>query len=168
MGVTLKWLTNLRFSIESPHRAQGGRKERKKSSWSCTWYQAKSRGNEANNSRWFNKGCCQLQIFGSWLCKGGRKSIAVSVSSSCRFTPYVFWPYSTFILNLIILSSFKFTQLDAGEPLRPFSFVLDINDEDSYVLEDCQPPIDDITLSPLLDELNESNDLSPFLRAMSE
>ena len=66
----------------------------------------------------------------------------------------------------MIISSFNFTQIDAGEPLRPFSFVLDINDEDSYVVEDCQPPIADITLLPLLNELNESNDLSPFLRAM--
>mmetsp|Transcript_11394 Transcript_11394/g.15954 ORF Transcript_11394/g.15954 Transcript_11394/m.15954 type:complete len:250 (+) Transcript_11394:97-846(+) len=61
---------------------------------------------------------------------------------------------------------FNFTQIDAGEPLRPFSFVLDIDDEDSYVVEDCQPPIADITLLPLLNELNETNDLSPFLRAM--
>mmetsp|Transcript_774 Transcript_774/g.1211 ORF Transcript_774/g.1211 Transcript_774/m.1211 type:complete len:250 (+) Transcript_774:116-865(+) len=61
---------------------------------------------------------------------------------------------------------FNFTQIDAGEPLRPFSFILDIDDEDSYVVEDCQPPIADITLLPLLTELNETNDLSPFLRAM--
>lgn len=61
---------------------------------------------------------------------------------------------------------FTFTQLDAGDPTRSFSFVLNINDEDTYEVEDTLPPVDSIILHELLEKLNETDDLSVFCCGM--
>jgi Chromosome segregation protein Spc25 len=61
---------------------------------------------------------------------------------------------------------FTFTQLDAGDPLRSFSFVLNVNDEDTYEVEETLPPLDASVLAELLAKLNETDDLSVFCRGM--
>lgn len=61
---------------------------------------------------------------------------------------------------------FTFTQLDAGDPLRSFSFVLNVNDEDTYEVEETLPPLDASVLAELVAKLNETDDLSVFCRGM--
>jgi hypothetical protein len=68
--------------------------------------------------------------------------------------------------NTSFYSRFTFTQLDAGDPTRSFSFVLNVNDEDTYEVEDTLPPLDSIILQELVEKLNETDDLSVFCRGM--
>lgn len=74
--------------------------------------------------------------------------------------------HSLFALEYASYFRFTFTQLDAGEPTRSFSFVLNVNDEDRYEVEDTLPPVDSIILHELLEKLNETDDLSVFCRGM--
>lgn len=65
------------------------------------------------------------------------------------------------------LCRFTFTQLDAGDPTRAFSFFLKVNEEDTYVVEETSPPLhqtDDLT--ELLENLNAKEDLNAFVRGM--
>ena len=62
-------------------------------------------------------------------------------------------------------SSFSFTQLDAGDPKRCFSFVLTANADDIYEVDEC-PDLDEDALDRLLKQLNESDDLSAFMMSM--
>lgn len=64
--------------------------------------------------------------------------------------------------------SFFFTQIDASDPLRRFSFLLLVDDEDTYEVQDCQPPISSTEVLELVDNLNDSNDFVPFVRGMSK
>jgi hypothetical protein len=68
--------------------------------------------------------------------------------------------------RLALYVRFTFTQLDAGDPARSFSFVLNVNDEDTYEVEDPFPPLDSIILHELVEKLNETDDLSVFCRGM--
>eukprot|EP00544_Gedaniella_sp_CCMP2646_P006118 CAMPEP_0202497394 /NCGR_PEP_ID=MMETSP1361-20130828/22663_1 /ASSEMBLY_ACC=CAM_ASM_000849 /TAXON_ID=210615 /ORGANISM="Staurosira complex sp., Strain CCMP2646" /LENGTH=244 /DNA_ID=CAMNT_0049128983 /DNA_START=27 /DNA_END=761 /DNA_ORIENTATION=+ len=61
---------------------------------------------------------------------------------------------------------FTFTQLDAGDPNRTFSFFLNVNDEDAYEVEETMPPLHQSETIPLLENLNETDDLSAFVRGM--
>jgi hypothetical protein len=61
---------------------------------------------------------------------------------------------------------FTFTQLDAGDTSRIFSFVLNVNDEDTYEVEESVPPLPRPETNSLLVNLNESDDLSAFVRGM--
>ena len=65
-------------------------------------------------------------------------------------------------------SSFTFTQLDAGEPSRPFSFQLNVNEEEVYEVDNCQPGIPSFALTKMTDDLNETDNLSAFVRDMSK
>lgn len=67
---------------------------------------------------------------------------------------------------LYCVRRFTFTQLDAGDPLRSFSFVLNVNDEDTYEVQETLPPLDTTVLAELLEKLNETDDLSVFCRGM--
>lgn len=58
--------------------------------------------------------------------------------------------------------SFTFTHIDAGDHERTFSFILTANEEDAYVVDECDD-LDDEALEPLLEKLNESDDLSAFM-----
>lgn len=55
-----------------------------------------------------------------------------------------------------------FTQIDAAEPSREFSFVVFVDTNDVYHVSDVQPPVKDI--DGLLVELNNTNDFSRFVR----
>jgi hypothetical protein len=63
---------------------------------------------------------------------------------------------------LFFCFSFTFTQLDAGAPERTFSFILTANEEDAYIVDECDD-LDDEALEPLLEKLNKSDDLSAFM-----
>jgi hypothetical protein len=65
-------------------------------------------------------------------------------------------------------SSFTFTQLDAGEPSRAFSFQLYVTDDDIYQVDNCHPTIPASALSKMVDQLNKTDDLSGFVRKMSK
>ena len=64
--------------------------------------------------------------------------------------------------------SFFFTQLDPGDPLRTFSFVLRVNDDEKYDVYNCEPNIDSNELAEILEELNgsEREDMSMLARRM--
>lgn len=63
---------------------------------------------------------------------------------------------------------FFFTQLDPGDPLRTFSFVLRVNDDEKYDVYNCEPNIDSNELAEILEELNgsEREDMSMLARRM--
>mmetsp|Transcript_13929 Transcript_13929/g.20384 ORF Transcript_13929/g.20384 Transcript_13929/m.20384 type:complete len:105 (-) Transcript_13929:150-464(-) len=61
---------------------------------------------------------------------------------------------------------FTFTQLDAAAPDNGFSFVFDTNDEDLYVIHDCQPKLDMEVVEAMLEKLNEDDDVGTFVRGM--
>lgn len=62
---------------------------------------------------------------------------------------------------------FTFTQLDAGDPTREFSFALHVNEEDVYQVSEVVPSLDpSVVLEPLLENLNDTEDLSVFIRGM--
>jgi hypothetical protein len=61
--------------------------------------------------------------------------------------------------------SFSFTQLDAGDPKRCFSFVLTANADDVYEVDECRD-LDEDTLDRLVKQLNETDDLSAFMLCM--
>jgi len=61
---------------------------------------------------------------------------------------------------------FTFTQLDAGEPSRTFFFQLKVNDDEVYEVDNCQPAIPTSTLMRMTDGLNQTDDLSAFVRGM--
>jgi hypothetical protein len=67
--------------------------------------------------------------------------------------------------SYFVFSSFTFTQLDAGDPKRCFSFVLVANEEDTYEVDDCND-VDETVLEDLLEKLNETDDLSAFMLGM--
>ena len=76
--------------------------------------------------------------------------------------------YSIFKINIlsqVCLASFSFTQLDAGDPKRCFSFVLTANSEDTYEVDECGD-LDQQVLKDLLEKLNETDDLSAFMLGM--
>ncbi|DAZ92913.1 TPA: hypothetical protein N0F65_011318 [Lagenidium giganteum] len=59
----------------------------------------------------------------------------------------------------------RFTQIDAHDPKRVFSFRIRIHPEtDRFVVDECQPHVP--VLNQLVDQLNDSGDLSFFIRAM--
>ena len=64
---------------------------------------------------------------------------------------------------------FIFTQVDAAEPLREFSFALTTAadaDQGEYNVFDCQPPV--ARLPQLLSQLNATTDLNSFVKAMRQ
>jgi hypothetical protein len=62
------------------------------------------------------------------------------------------------------LFRFTFTQLDAGDPNCAFFFF--VNDKDAYEVEETLPPLDQSKMIRLLENLNETNDLSAFVLGM--
>lgn len=66
--------------------------------------------------------------------------------------------------------SFRFTQIDARNPDRPFTFTLNVNDQDLYEVEECQPPLKATAIINLLDILNadhiEDDAFSRFIYGM--
>jgi Chromosome segregation protein Spc25 len=64
--------------------------------------------------------------------------------------------------------SFTFTQLDAGEPSRAFSFQLNVNEDEVYEVDNCQPSIPASAVMKMMDDLNKTDDLSGFVREMSK
>lgn len=62
----------------------------------------------------------------------------------------------------------SFTDIDAEDPSRIFSFVLIVNDEEKYDITNCNPKVDAMELVDVLDELNESGgeDISILARRM--
>ena len=61
---------------------------------------------------------------------------------------------------------FTFSQLDAGDTNRTFSFFLNVNDEDAYEVVETMPPLHQSETIQLLESLNETDDLSAFVRGM--
>ena len=57
--------------------------------------------------------------------------------------------------------------MDAGDPQREFTFILNVNNEELYEVLDC-PLLAESVVNELVDELNEKDDLSPFIRGMRE
>jgi len=50
--------------------------------------------------------------------------------------------------------------------VRTFSFVLNVNEEDTYDVEETSPVLHQSDLAPLLENLNTTDDLSAFVRGM--
>ena len=71
-----------------------------------------------------------------------------------------------YCILLQLMNRFTFTQLDAGDSNRTFSFVLNVNDEDTYDVEETSPPLNQADLTSLLQNLNETDDLAAFVRGM--
>lgn len=71
---------------------------------------------------------------------------------------------SCFFCNLRL----SFTDIDAEDPSKIFSFVLIVNDEEKYDITNCNPKVDAMELVDVLDELNESGgeDISILARRM--
>lgn len=88
-----------------------------------------------------------------------------NTSLCCVHQSFAFTVYLASISCNRFLYSFTFRQLDAGDPHRVFSFVLTANEEDAYVVEDCDE-LKEETLEPLLQKLNKSDDLSAFMIGM--
>lgn len=65
---------------------------------------------------------------------------------------------------------FNFTQVDHDDPKRGFSFALDVNENDIYEVDECNPPLRASTITSLIDALNTSGntnpDFSTFVRGM--
>jgi len=66
------------------------------------------------------------------------------------------------------MNRFIFTMIDPTKPRRKFSFVLSANDEELYELLECEPPLNSNKAMSHLDHLNESSDISQFVRCMSK
>lgn len=86
--------------------------------------------------------------------------------SSVYFEFMLHFAYSH-LSTLLSSHRFTFTHLDAGDPSRTFSFVLNVNEEDIYDVEETSPPLHPSDLEPLLENLNDDPDnLSAFCRGM--
>ena len=57
-----------------------------------------------------------------------------------------------------------FTQVDAAQPQRAFSFAVHVNEHDVYQVDSCDPPVEGV--DEMLRELNTNNDFSLFVRRM--
>lgn len=69
-------------------------------------------------------------------------------------------------MNLAISTRFIFNNLDASNPKRKFSFILGANDDEMYEILDCYPPMEESKIATFLDHLNETSDVSTFVRTM--
>jgi hypothetical protein len=65
------------------------------------------------------------------------------------------------------LVALTFTQLDASSYHRTFSFDLDLA-HDAYTVPSCAPSLPSTVVQALVATLNESKDLSAFIKAMRE
>ena len=63
---------------------------------------------------------------------------------------------------------FAFTKLDEDDPSREFSFLLIVDEDDKYDIMDCDPDIPAAKLEGVLDELNQTEDMSALARSMSK
>ena len=61
-----------------------------------------------------------------------------------------------------------FTQIDPSNPDRVFCFDLNINEEEEYEVEDCDPFLNASTVLKLVQDLNETNSWSNFVVGMRE
>eukprot|EP00871_Galdieria_phlegrea_P005230 jgi/Galph1/5708/GphlegSOOS_G4328.1 len=59
---------------------------------------------------------------------------------------------------------FIFTQIDPQEPTKEFKFQIFVDDNDQYQVDFCDPPLQDYSI--LVQQLNETNNLCPFILAM--
>ncbi len=59
-----------------------------------------------------------------------------------------------------------FTLIDPRKYSREFSFCVFVDPTDTYVVNNCEPPIPGDRLSELLQELNRSNNFAAFVHAM--
>lgn len=59
---------------------------------------------------------------------------------------------------------FVFTHIDPSDPEKRYSFVLQTDDEDNYQIHECEPRLPTETTRRLLEELNEKEDMSAFVR----
>lgn len=68
------------------------------------------------------------------------------------------------------LCSIVFTQLDKTNPQRRFFFTLKVDENEMYLMDDCQPHVTPMKQQELLDALNDAGDdpdsLSSFVRGM--
>jgi len=61
---------------------------------------------------------------------------------------------------------FVFTQIDPNESSREFYFTIKTNELDEYEVLTCEPAVDNALLEDLRQQLNESDDMSAFVREM--
>ena len=61
---------------------------------------------------------------------------------------------------------FQFTKIDVSDVDRIFGFTLKITNDDLYVVDDCEPYLDDDVVMKLANELNETEDYPYFMRGM--
>lgn len=81
-----------------------------------------------------------------------------------KFFPSKIFPDTTFFNRLT--RSFFFSQLDPSDPMRQFSFVLQVDFEDKYEVANCEPSIDAAILLEISQRLNEKDDMSYLVRKM--
>ena len=58
--------------------------------------------------------------------------------------------------------------MNPENPLQKFSFSLCADEQDEYQMESCEPIIHPRTLDQLLEQLNDSDDMSAFVRGMRQ
>jgi len=58
--------------------------------------------------------------------------------------------------------------LDAAEPLRQFSFILNVNNQDVYEILRCDPALPEEALDGILQGFNSIDNWSDFIRSMSK
>jgi hypothetical protein len=61
---------------------------------------------------------------------------------------------------------FQFTKIDPVNVNRVFQFTLKITEDDLYLVEECDPELDDKVVMRLVDELNRTEDYPYFMRGM--
>lgn len=61
---------------------------------------------------------------------------------------------------------FIFTQIDQLNPLRPFSFTMFVDQNNTYQLVDTSPVLPSATVASLVSKLNDSNDIGAFVYNM--
>jgi len=59
-----------------------------------------------------------------------------------------------------------FTQLDSANPAREFFFSVHIDEADRYMVEECQPPLNESLVASLVKEVNAANDFAVFVKGM--
>jgi hypothetical protein len=72
------------------------------------------------------------------------------------------------LISKFFRNSFYFSQLDPNDPMRQFSFVLQVDYEDKYEVANCEPSIDAVLLLEISESLNETDDMSYLVRKIRE
>mmetsp|Transcript_19704 Transcript_19704/g.41195 ORF Transcript_19704/g.41195 Transcript_19704/m.41195 type:complete len:241 (-) Transcript_19704:52-774(-) len=59
-----------------------------------------------------------------------------------------------------------FTSLDPNDHSRAFAFTVNVNESEEYEIQECMPKLDDLVLSEMVNNVNQTNDFGGFVRGV--